>query len=373
MTFKEANLRVFKREEVPFVLFQPRVEPWFHYQKKKGKVSSGYEKLNIFQFYDRLGLSMRYPSYWTGLSSPVKIERNEDKIKEIEKGDDKEKEIIIETEKGCLVRKVRRGGIDEWITIKFPVETKDDFLKLIELYKNTEFTFSVDTFEKTSEIFKDRGYPQFFAPRSPYQALWIEWCSYETLIYGLIDFPSVIEDTMKTIEDSYQRFFEEIVNYGKVKILNFGENIDSNIVSPEYFERYCVPYYEKTNRILKKAGIFTHIHIDGSFKPLLKYLKYLPFDGYEALTPKPQGDVTIEEMRENIGDKILIDGLPAVLFLPEYSESILMEYVEKIIKLFYPDLILGISDEIPMATPFEHGVRKLSIVAEYCKKFKTGI
>jgi len=174
-------------------------------------------------------------------------------------------------------------------------------------------------------------------------------------------------DTMKVIEDSYTPLFEGIVNYGKTKIINFGENIDATIVFPEYFEKYCIPYYERKNKILKKAGIYTHIHIDGSFKPLLKYLKYLPFDGYEALTPLPQGDVSIEEIKENIGNKILIDGIPAVLFLPEYSERDLMDFVEKLVKLFHPSLILGISDEIPMATPFMEGIKKLKLISDYCK------
>jgi len=172
---------------------------------------------------------------------------------------------------------------------------------------------------------------------------------------------------MKAIEDSYAPLFEGIVNYGKSKVVNFGENIDATIVSPEYFEKYCIPYYERKIKILKKAGIYTHIHIDGSFNPLLKYLKHLPFDGYEALTPLPQGDVSIGEIKENIGDKILIDGILAVLFLLEYSEKYLMDYVEKIIKLFHPLLILGISDEIPMATPFIEGIKKLKLISDYCK------
>ena len=115
----------------------------------------------------------------------------------------------------------------------------------------------------------------------------------ENLIYALADFPEKVETLMEAIDNSYDNLYEEIISYGKVKIINFGENIDSSIVSPAHFEKYCIPFYEKRSKQLQKAGIYTHIHIDGSFKPLLKYLKDLPFDGLEALTPLPQGDVTL--------------------------------------------------------------------------------
>jgi hypothetical protein len=41
----------------------------------------------------------------------------------------------------------------------------------------------------------------------------------------------------------------------------------------------------------------------------------MPFDGIEALTPSPQGDATLEEIKEHIGDKILLDGIPAIYFM----------------------------------------------------------
>jgi hypothetical protein len=107
-----------------------------------------------------------------------------------------------------------------------------------------------------------------------------------------------------------------------------------------------LPFYIKRANQLRDAG-FTHIHIDGAVKPLLKYLKHLPFDGIEALTPEPQGDVTLEEIKEHIGDKILLDGIPAVLFMDTYSRDELMACVEKVVELFHPRLVLGVSDEVP--------------------------
>jgi hypothetical protein len=222
--------------------------------------------------------------------------------------------------------------------------------------------FLEENFKEARRIFKDKGEPQFFLPRSGYQALSIDWMGLENFTYGLFDFPKKIEQLMKAINRSYNSLYEDIISYGKIKIINFGENIDVNIVPPQYFEKYCIPFYEERVGQLKKAGIYTHIHIDGNFRPLLKYLRNLPFDGFEALTPLPQGDVTLEEIKEAIGEKILLDGIPAIFFLPNYSLEKVLEFVGSLVKIFYPKIILGVSDELPPAANTER-VRNIS---QYC-------
>jgi hypothetical protein len=102
------------------------------------------------------------------------------------------------------------------------------------------------------------------------------------------------------------------------------------------------------------------------FQPRLPYLADLPFDGLEALTPTPQGDVTLEEMREHMGDKVLLDGIPAVLFLKHHPREELQACTEKVIELFHPRLVLGISDELLEAGDDESFAR-LQWVADYAR------
>jgi len=90
-----------------------------------------------------------------------------------------------------------------------------------------------------------------------------------------------------------------------------------------------------------------HIHIDGAVRPLLPYLQDCAWDGIEALTPLPQGDVTLEAMKEAVGDRVLLDGIPAVYFLSTYPLETLISCARRAVELFHPRLILGISDEIP--------------------------
>jgi hypothetical protein len=77
--------------------------------------------------------------------------------------------------------------------------------------------------------------------------------------------------------------------------------------------------------------------------------------------------MSIDEIKENIGDKILIDGIPAVLFLETYPIEQLLATTEKLIRLFHPQLILGISDELPQGAGVE-AIERVRLVAEFCSK-----
>ncbi|MFX0154996.1 MAG: hypothetical protein ACFE9Q_10755, partial [Candidatus Hodarchaeota archaeon] len=137
------------------------------------------------------------------------------------------------------------------------------------------------------------------------------------------------------------------------------------LAPPKYFEKYLIPHYEKRVKQLHKFGKFCHIHMDGSLRDLLPYLEDLPFDGLEALTAKPQGDVTLKELQESIGSKVLLDGIPAILFLPQYSFKYVRQYTYDVLEMFSPNLILGVSDELPPNSDF----RKVEMVAGIVKNF----
>ena len=82
-------------------------------------------------------------------------------------------------------------------------------------------------------------------------------------------------------------------------------------------------------------------------KALLPYVHETGLDAIEAITPYPQGDVTLEEIREALGDDVfLMDGIPAIYFDETFSVETLVACTQRIIELFAPRLVLGISDEI---------------------------
>ena len=175
---------------------------------------------------------------------------------------------------------------------------------------------------------------------------------FENTIYALNDYPDKMKDFLKVIEEYEDKIYEVVLN-SPLQILNFGENIDANINSPSLFEKYLIPYYKKRINQVHQKGKFCHIHMDGSLKPLLPLIDKAGFDAIEAATPLPQGDVTLEELKDALGETILIDGIPAILFLPQYSCKELEEFTIKVLEMFSPNLILGVSDEVPPTADIE--------------------
>ncbi len=368
MTFREMNLRVFQGRPIPHVLFQPRMEPWLHWHRTFDKLPSRYREADVRAFYDDLDCSMRYMHYYTDIRDPV-VQRFTSRVTVHKDTSETEKQIVYETPLGDLVEEQRLTVDDTWRTVGFPVKTLDDLKCLRWLCGEMSYHFVEGNFRQGSDFIGERGEPQFWVPKSPYQVLAQIWMKLEDLVYALADDRDLVEEVMGAIDASYDPLYEEIMASGQVKIINFGENIHDQLISPRYWEQYFIPFYERRCAQLKKGGIYSHVHIDGYFRSLLPYLADLPFDGLEALTPRPQGDVALEEMAAAMGDKILLDGIPAVMFMPQYSQEELMEMTERIVNLFYPRLILGISDEVPEGTDVE-AIERVRAIAEWCREQK---
>ena len=367
-TFRDINLRIFRRQPYPGVFFQPRFEPWYAWHTTFKRMPPAYQGLSLRGLFDHLGVSMRYIHYYTGVPDPV-VANYSTEVRRLDRFDGRERQHILQTPYGELVENLKYTVDETWRTVGFAVKTVDDLQKLRWLLQHTDYSFEVEHFLIGSDYVGGRGEPQFWLPKSPYQALAQIWMKLPDLIYALADAPAEVEETMRVIDAAYDPLYEQLIASGKVKIVNFGENLHEALFSPRYFNKYLIPWYEKRSGQLRKAGIFTHVHLDGYFHSLLKYLKDMPFDGLEALTPLPQGDVTLEEIKEHIGDKVLLDGIPAVLFMDTYSREDLMKITEQVVKLFYPRLVLGVSDEVPEGTGQE-AMDRVRLVAQWCKSYQ---
>jgi hypothetical protein len=143
--------------------------------------------------------------------------------------------------------------------------------------------------------------------------------------------------------------------------------MDQNFLSPRIMEEWIIPEYHRRVDYLKRHGKFLHAHFDGNVKTLLPYLKMTKLAAIEALTPLPQGDVTIEEIKEAMGeDLILIDGIPMTDFLPDTPVDQLIKDMTKLVKMFSPNLILGVSDEISEICDIE----KIRLVSNFINEME---
>jgi hypothetical protein len=142
---------------------------------------------------------------------------------------------------------------------------------------------------------------------------------------------------------------------------------------PPIWRKHLIPYYTRRTEQVHAAGKHIHIHIDAAMKPLLSYPRECPWDGIEAATPLTQGDVTVEQIKEGLGDLVLLDGTPALYFLRSFPVENLVACTRRLVELFYPRLVLGISDEIPPDADIERVRMVGKLVQQLVQAHRTGI
>jgi len=366
MSFQKRIMATFQKQRIDKIVWQPRLEYWYRVNKVRGTLPEKYKNRDLFEIYDDLNASVRYcyglrPQFGSYLkytyTGGVKIKTR------------KEKDTIFSLYDTPLGTLKAKGKIAEWGCsshyVEFPVKSISDLRILEYVLKNRIVEFDYRLFLEAKEKMGKRGVMQFFYDRHPLQNLMLFHMGVENTIYALYDYPQKMKNFLEAAEQAQDQMYE-VLEECPVPILNFGENIDAHIDAPSLFREYLVPYYKRRVAQLHKAGKFCHIHMDGAIKPLLPFINEAGFDGIEAATPLPQGDVNLEELKEAMGETILLDGIPAILFLRDYSYETLEKFTLKLLELFSPNLILGISDEPPPGSDVE----KVRFVSQIVERFK---
>lgn len=334
------NLDIFRGLDPGGVLWQPRLEFWYQVNRKRGTLPSHLKEFSLFDLYDYCHASIRY------FVSPLKVRYKSIQIRD-EWIDRKKRRRLWETPVGTLTELFH---YDEWgiscYNDEYRLKTPADFKIYEAILQDEEWYWDHEGYQRDLREGAGRGAPQFYFRRSPVQSLFIENMGFENTIYMMHDAPKVIERYLELATSADDALYD-ILCEAPIDLVNFGENIDHHMDSPSIWHSYLLPYYQKRAGQLRDAGKKTHIHIDGAMKLLIREISESPFDGIEAPTPTPQGDVSLEEIEEALKDRVCLDGIPAIYFLPIYPVEKLISCAQRIVEIFYPRLILGISDEIP--------------------------
>ena len=349
ISFRQEVLKTFRRENPHKIVWQPRLEHWYNVNQVRGTLPESYRGASLLDIYRDLPASVRY-YYGEGkdISSPdtyIIFEYVDGaEVKEVREGENIY--VYFYSPLGNLrgVKRLGEWGCS-WHYLEHPVKTLEDLNILEYIVTHTHYRFNWEFYEVAKSTIGEWGEIQFYWERSPFQRLFLQYMGIENTVFLIQDHPDRLKEYLKKAEEAENELFE-VLSSCPITILNFGENIDGRFDSPRLYHEYLLPYYKKRVDELHRAGKFCHLHMDGYLKPLLPYLREAGFDGIEGATPLPQGDIAVEELKEAMGEMILLDGIPMLLFLPEYTREELEEFTKKILKLFSPNLILGISDEI---------------------------
>jgi len=364
-------MSVFRGEHPDRVPWMPRIEHWYNVNRALGTLPEELQRLSLIDIYRELNAAMRLyiigdwvfgflqPPYGSDvMPTPFKTisgaswmggageGREEMEIKR-EKVED---EIITEykTPLGAL-RSVDRSSEHgrAWYIVEYPAKTVEDLEILQYILERTRYGFDEDAFGKLDQWLGGQGMIWICALRSPLQRLFIEYMGVERTVISLRRHKDKVEEIMETIKRVDNQCYD-VIKKSPMKVVNLADNLDCRIVSPDLFRKYYLPYYQERCDELHEAGKYVITHADGYVKTLLPTFREAGLDGVEAVTFKPVGDVTVEEVKQAFGDElILVDGIPYWHFLPEVSMDEFEQITKKVIETFSDRLILAISDELP--------------------------
>ena len=361
MTFRERALAIFAHEPVDNIVYQPRIEHWYNVNKAQGALPERYKDLSVLDVFADLDCSIRTYTWFNCC-----IHTHDDPKVTCEAF---EKDGVYVSRCNTPVGSIESHSISTSLahhTKKFPVENRDDTRVMEYILRGRTYSFDYETYERNDILIGDRAAPMVFIPRVNLQRMFIDFMGFEGTLYALHDDKPMIDSLAKAIDESDEQLIDVLCE-SPVPIINYGDNVDHHFLKPETFEEYILPVYQHRSERFRAAGKFTHAHWDGSIKNLLRYARSTGLDGIEALTPIPQGDITIEEMKEALGDTmILLDGIPMTCFLPHEPIEELEAMTRKIIELFRPNLILGVSDEPSPVCDIE----RVRLVAEIVKEYE---
>ena len=377
----EKLMAVYEGREGPGVVFQPRIKHWYEVNLATGTLPEKYQGMYLDEVYRDLEVVPR--EVWVpgvrGSAGYLGLQTLEGDDVEVwvrhYRGPSSEAEpldyIVTEyrTPKGT-VRQVERQtehGVSVYNVEYFLKDLMD-----VEVYKyilqERSYRWDQRRYEWGHKRFGDTIPLRVNLQRSPLMWLFVGLAGFQRGVTMHWRHPKEMEELLMLQENEFCKMLDACRGKPIVE-LHFGDNMHQDMCSPPFFKKYMIPFYQRVIPKVHKMGMYTTAHWDGFVKQLLPLVRETGLDGLECVTPLPQGDVTLEEMKTGMGGMFLRDGIPAVMMCPWTSLQTLEDHVRKLLKMFYPRLILGISD----LTPANADIERIRFINGIVKEFNESL
>lgn len=361
MNNRELTIALFNRMKADRLVWQPRIQHWYEVNQVRETLPEQYEGMSLLEIYDDLGASPRAYHYFNDTIKCIEGENIELTVKE----DENYVYQKYRTPEGSITQVERKT---EYRTARLRVEyflkSIRDFKVLACILKHQTFEFDNDLYERMDKLIGDRSEPLVTIPWGSIQRFFIVYMGFQRGVIALWKHRDEVEELLRIFDENDDKRLE-VIKKAPFRIVNFGDNIDEGLCSPPLFRRYMLPYYRRRTEELHKTGKFCTSHWDGKIKLVLPFARETGLDGLECVPPSPMGNVTLEELEEGLEDMVLVDGIPAILFLPYVKDEVLEFFVHRLLDLFARHIIVGISDKLPANGDVEKVRMVGEIVANY--------
>jgi hypothetical protein len=223
---------------------------------------------------------------------------------------------------GDLHARLREGPDGSLWTERWPLACPEDFRLLEYIAEDTEYRPNDGEVAAAQRDLGEDGIVLCRLMRSPLQRLLAEWLGTVGLSCALADSPGELDRLIVRLADCDQAALR-IAARSPAEAVWSAENLTGDVVGPQLYAKYLLPYYEQAAGVLHAGGKLYGVHMDGRLARLKEAIAATPLDFVEGFTPPPLGDLGLEEARAAWPDKALWVNVPGNLFLADGPQVVL--------------------------------------------------
>jgi len=268
---------------------------------------------------------------------------------------------------GTLVEKHMLAGDGSWGLTEHRVKDLADLRIMRYIVEHTQYKPRYDRLQTLMDQIGQSGACDTVLQRSPFGKLVHMYMGFENVIYNLADSPGEILDFL-AFQEHYDLKMAQLAAAAPARVVIMSDHADENLISPRYYEKYCIPFYQKMNAILHNAGKLVSTHLDGNIHGYMPLLKDTGFDILDGCTPAPMMNYEVEELAKATKDKMYCwCGVPATLFCQNLPDKEILDFGRRILDAFDGRVILNVGDILPTNGDIQQVIRLGEMVAQYAK------
>jgi len=316
--------------------------------------------LSLIEYYPIL--SLLSPPWHTHAGFESEVLDAQMSVETVWENDEKIEVRTYNTPLGSVFEKIKKDPAyhSDWVK-KFFINSPSDYPIVKYIIENTIFHKNYNSFLRIQEDLGGDGLVMARVDRSPFQKLLIELAGPQRLLIDLYDNRYLVEDLLLSIEKKLDEAYK-IVAQSPAEVIWQPDNISGDVIGPRYFEKYCLPFYNKQGQLFHKHGKAYVVHMDGKLKCLKELIKKANIDVVESFTfPEGGGDLTLEEAKSSWKSKSIIANFPASLCFKE--EKIIKEYLQNFFIQASPkkNFMIEISENLP----YQFWRKTVSVIADF--------
>ena len=100
-------------------------------------------------------------------------------------------------------------------------------------------------------------------------------------------------------------------------------------MAPDLFRRFVVPYVAEMVELIHSKGARARVHCHGKMRHVLEMIAQTGADGIDPCEEPPDGDITLEEVKRQVGDRMCLFGSVQLKMLEHGSKAQIEEVVRR--------------------------------------------